>query len=86
MGWVRFPNPAPAFAEGFGHEDGKFHLIGEVSDAVKGPAGFPFRLLSLTRWDATNSQIAEPDGESALVITSYSIHYTKLYDLANHLI
>jgi len=68
VGWVRFPNPAPAFAEGFGHEDGKFHLIGEVSDAVKGPAGFPFRLLSLTRWDATNSQIAEPDGESALTV------------------
>ncbi|TLN23973.1 hypothetical protein FDZ71_02300, partial [bacterium] len=61
-----FDGPKVAWADGFGHEDGKFRLLTELSPEEAPDPKHPLKLISHVRSDAIHSQIL-PEEQKAIL-------------------
>jgi anaerobic selenocysteine-containing dehydrogenase len=67
-GWHIFDRPAIAWAEGFRHPDGKFHLLPRVSEEPPGTPPYPVTFLTLVRSDALHSQLLPEEQKGPLLV------------------
>ncbi|MBE0618922.1 MAG: molybdopterin-dependent oxidoreductase, partial [Proteobacteria bacterium] len=67
-GWWLAPEPPVAWAEGFGHADGKFRFLEDVSPEPAPDPKHPLQLLTLIRTEAMHSQMLPEDQAGALPV------------------
>jgi len=67
-GWWLAPWPPVAWSEGFGHPDGKFRFLEEVSPEPALDPRHPLRLLTLIRAEAMHSQLLPEEQTGTLPV------------------
>lgn len=67
-GYQDVDHPPVAWQDGFGHEDGRFHLLDTVTPQSPPDPDYPFALLTLIRGKATHSQMSAAEQTKPLTV------------------